>query len=257
MPDSADIVIRGGGAGQWSATQVADFNGDTIDDLLVTQDLSVPEMYERSGSSYIIFGRRQWPATLELPGAADVTLRLDWSTEARMRGCLKDGRRSDLNGDGIPDVLLGAYEYTVEDAHAAGSLFVLFGRRQWPKELEVTADADLTIAGSQSGVGLGARCAVGDVDSDGLSELAVFATEGTLWHLLGERGSTYLFSGRDGWPSRLSADSDATLQVTTDSNSSFHISLLLADVNGDGRDDVIMGRPGYVDIPSAPGRGIV
>jgi hypothetical protein len=158
-----------------------------------------------------------------------------------------------MNGDGMADVFLGAPDFTFEDRKSSGALFVLFGRKRWPKQLEVSSAADVAIAGSRTGEGLSGPCATGDFDGDGLTDLAVFASESTLWNLLNGPGKVYLFFGRKNWPRRLDAASQIDLRMDGLRPNNSAVSLLLADLNGDGRDEFILGSAENQKAPEPPG----
>jgi hypothetical protein len=240
--DAADVIISGQSGRYLFATQAGDFNGDGIADLILREVLDEPESYRATGPSYILWGRREWASPLTLPEAADVTIRLAWVTDAQMGGCLSGTRPADLNSDGIDDIFLGASDYGTPGREAAGVLYVLFGRRKWPKELDPHSAADITIQGSRTGEGFGSGCAVGDFAGDGLADVLVHANEAKLWYLLGGRGRTYLFSGRAKWPKRLDAKSDFDFRVDRAEPGGAGITPVLADVNGDARADLILGR---------------
>ena len=241
LPDAADVVIQGTENAHFFAAQIADFNGDGIKDLLVAELLDAPEAFRRTGPSYILWGRRQWPQGLALPKDADVTLRLDWPRDARLRGC-STGKSSDLNGDGIDDVLLGASEYGSPDRKSSGGVFLVHGRRTWPHELEVASSADIILRGSRTGEGLAGPCVLGDFNGDGRVDLAIGAGEGTLWNLLGSRGRTYVFLGKGTWPRSLEVEAESDFRVDGVRPNVYaqQIFFLFADLNGDGRDDLVL-----------------
>lgn len=240
LPSAANVVItHSPDFTSVIAAQVADFNGDGLADLLIDADLTDPAYLLAAAPGFLLWGRREWPSQISLPDQADVILRFDWKTEARNFSCNAAGKPADLNGDGIPDVLLGAYRFGDENRNGMGSLYVLFGRRQWPRELEVKAAADITLKGARHGEGFGRPCAVGDFNGDKRPDLAVYAWEGELWNLLGSRGRVYVFLGRERWPKRIDALSDFDFRVDGQREKSDQPSLLLADVNGDGRDDLV------------------
>jgi hypothetical protein len=254
LPSAAGVVIRTTNRSYFAARQVGDFNGDGIPDLLLSESLTEPESLNATGKSYILWGRRKWPRELKMPAEADVTFWIDRpGYTAQMTGCLTPpATRADLNGDGIEDVILGAFEHTFRGMRSSGGAFVFFGRRKWERELEVQSRADVTIEGSRTGESLGNLCAVGDFDGDSRTDLAVVANEGSLWNLLESRGRTYLYSGRAQWPRVMHSEKDAALVVKGVLRFDRPDSLLLGDVNGDGRDDLILGRARYDrDAPGA------
>jgi hypothetical protein len=176
---------------------------------------------------------------------------VDLPKDIRLSACAAD-RPLDLNGDGLHDLVLGGADFSPPGRASAGGVFVLFGRRAWPARLDVIAGADVAIHGSRTGEGLRPFCAGGDFDGDGRTDLALPATEDTLWGLLGGRGRYYLFAGRERWPPVLEAERDARLRLQGVSSPRISPSApLLVDINGDGLDDLIAA------APDAGGRGLI
>lgn len=234
----SDVVIHGPGNGTLSPAS-ADLNGDGIPDLIVSETLHEPN-YTRTGDTYIIWGRRRWPATLRLADDADVVVRMDSTDDTRLSPCSPFGHRTDVTGDGIDDLLLSAPEYTEAGRRSAGAVFVVSGRRAWPQTLEVLAEADVRIIGARIGEGLGGPCDVGDFNGDGRADLAAFASEGTLWMMRGLRGRTYVFYGRETWPRLLDTATEFDLRVDAEHPTPGGITINFADVNGDSRSDLVM-----------------
>ena len=139
LPENADVVITHAGGLGLLAGSIGDFNGDGFDDLVLTHWLDEPDAFRRTGPSYILWGRSSWPKRIRLPEQADATLRLDYPSDAKMGACNTSGSVSDVNGDGIADLLLDAYEHGLPDRLSSGTLFVLYGRKRWPREVEVAS----------------------------------------------------------------------------------------------------------------------
>jgi len=241
LPREADVVLRTEENADFLAQMAADVNGDGIRDLILSDVLREPDTFRRTGPSYIVYGRKRWPPSLTVPQQADVILQGPADKEIRMVACSLSAGEADLNKDGIADVILGATDYSPLGRASAGGVFVLFGRSNWARTLDVAAVADISIHGSRIGEGLTNACTVGDFDGDRLPDLAVLATEETLWGMQGARGRVYLFLGRQHWPKVLDAAVDFALRVDGHFPKTNLLFPLLADVNGDGRADLITG----------------
>lgn len=248
---AAPVTIDVTGASSLLARQIGDFNGDAIDDVLLSSGLSEPESFVRSAPSFIVWGRRDWPSSLTLPEDAGVILRIDRRPETSMSGCNLH-RESDLNGDRLADVWLGAFDYGDGSSRSAGAVFVLFGRREWPKALEVGAAADITFHGSRMGEGLAGGCVIGRVDSESAPLVALYATERQLWNLLGGAGRAYVFSPNHAWPAIVDAAGVAQWRVEGTRGDAVLWNLTLGDLDGDGQEDLAAG-VGRSDDPAYPG----
>ena len=115
--DRSGIAISGAG----------DFNGDGFDDLVIGAHRASPNG-ERSGSSYVVFGRSSgFPATVALSSLDGANgFRLDGVAEYDYSGFAVSGV-GDINGDGIDDVVIGAYGADPNGPYS-GSSYVVFGR---------------------------------------------------------------------------------------------------------------------------------
>lgn len=136
----------------------------------------------------------------------------------------------DLDGDGRAELLVGS-----PSADAAG---LDAGRAYlWLGGVAVTADAAVTWSG-QGGEELGrAVAAIGDVNDDGVGDFAIGAP---LADAAGaDAGRVYVFYG--GWP--LPGTANRTLEGRTAGEHFGHAIAGAGDVNGDGRDDLLVGAP--------------
>jgi hypothetical protein len=118
-----------------SVASAGDINGDGIDDLIVGARDADPNG-SQSGSSYVVFGRDAvngpgFPATLALSS-------LDGSNGFRLDGVAAGdvsgysvAAAGDINGDGIDDLIVGAYRAD-PNGSVSGSSYVVFGGTQGP-----------------------------------------------------------------------------------------------------------------------------
>lgn len=232
-----DVRITVPGQRHVQATPVGDVDGDGLRDLIVSVMYGEPETYHGTGPSYLLRGRKQWPLHVELPHDAAATFRVDPGPDIRLTAYSADDG-IDLNGDGLADLVMGGADYSTPTLRSPGGVFVFWGRRTWPSEINVAA-ADVTVTGSYDGHGLAPWCAAGDFNADGLTDLALVATDAALWYLRGGRGAVFLFEGRTVWPRRLDAMRDATFVMPGSTSTMWSTYPRLADVNGDGADDLV------------------
>jgi hypothetical protein len=145
----------------------------------------------------------------------------------------------DLDGDGHPDLVIGATGHSPgPDRYLGGAYYVYFGpeladatRRKIPATL-------------RAGI-LGFASACGDVNADGIDDLVVSAiwTHGVIWHA----SKVLAFHGKPGF----APDADLA-DLTVDSTASHFGDALavLGDLDGDGFREIAIGVPAFYAIPA-------
>lgn len=233
----------------------ADINGDGIKDLIWAKSLGADRAgFTATGPVLVVLGRRQWKDKLNLPRDADLEISISVPYNASPSETANTNA-SDWNGDGTDDLIFTANDYSPPDRASAGEVFVFWGRRKWPRELEATTQADVVIWGARKGEGLG-RTAVGDINGDGKNDLIVAALDNSLWAMRQHQGRIYAFFGRGQAPRKLDAATDFDLRIDgAEAHDRFH-RLTLGDVNGDGNQDIVVGAPAG-DVIQKPGRVFV
>jgi hypothetical protein len=220
----------GSGAISWGAAlEIAgDVNGDGRSDLLAADPLW-------SGG---VSGGGRVDLFLGTPSGPDTSP--DW-TDAGAQAGASHGRSAsgagDVNGDGYDEVIVGAplHDTPVTDA---GRVTLFEGSAGG-----LSTSATWEVLGNAASLWLGqAVAAAGDVDADGLGDVAVGAPGGDEVHV-------FL-----GTPSGLSFTADAVLSGAQ-SGAQFGWSVAPAgDVDGDGFSDVLVGEPGAADGEIEEGR---
>lgn len=155
----------------------------------------------------------------------------------------------DLDGDGLSDLLLGSPGATVGGDSSAGTAWLIWGSEvaATTGEAEVSGLASWELEGEGASHLAAAHSAwVGDVDGDGISELALAAPGAE-----SDAGRVYLLSGADFLDSSGAAAAgslstgDADWQVDgVDAEDFLGAPGIVGDVDGDGLDDLFLGAVG-------------
>lgn len=199
----------------WSIAKAGDIDGDNVPDLIIGAPHTSPDFLFGAGSALIYSG-----------ATGDPLLVINGEEMGAYFGQSVAGL-GDLDGDGVPDILVGAPYASAEDRIGLGAATVHSG-------------ADGTIIfkfnGLDSGDYLGwAVSGLGDIDGDGVPDIMVgapFASPSGR----AQAGSVFVHSGATG---------DLILQLDgTDARDHFGKSVAeIGDVDGDGTPDLLIGAP--------------
>ena len=157
---------------------------------------------------------------------------------------------SDLNDDGIPDLVVSA-AYDGTNGPFSGSVYVFFGSTQMSASQRPAGEASVKLVGGAASDRFGAAIATGDVNGDGVTDLLVGAPRSDA--PVSDAGSVCVFLGPLSEASLLMA-SEADIVLTGEGSvpgdlygstgDRFGQALELGDVDGDGTLDILVGAPG-------------
>jgi hypothetical protein len=208
--------------------RAGDLDNDGFDDIIVGSDNAGPA---RQGRLYIFNG--------PVSGSLSVT-----SANAVITGAVTDDAfgssvvaPGDLNGDGFADLVVGANRLVaLGDTNGPGQVFVFHG----PFSGDIGAlSAQAILTGELLNDAFGQSVAAGDVNGDGTTDLVVgahqlFRNDGT--------GKAYTFHGP--FAGAISAANANAIIRGEGLKDLFGASVATADLDQDGRSDVVVGAPG-------------
>jgi hypothetical protein len=258
---AAGVTLFGAEANDWSGNSVSsagDVNGDGFDDLLIAayQADASGNLKSNAGDTYLVFGKADWSATPTIDlgslGASGITFHGadadDWSG-------LSVSSAGDVNGDGLADLLVGAWQ---ADALGnlksnAGESYLIFGKTNWAAtptiDLSNLGAAGVTLFGAGAGDLSGVSVAsAGDINGDGFDDLLIGAHEAdAAGNLKPGAGESYVVFGKADWSATPSIDlatlgtAGITFFGAETADFSGRAVRGAGDVNGDGFDDLLIG----------------
>jgi len=220
---------------------VGDADSDGVDDLLVGATGAAGDE-TGSGVAYLVTQHTLGQAFL-----ANISSQLRGAVEGDEAGSSVAGP-GDVDGDGVPDLLVGAVSATGGDTYS-GKAYLVLGPVTGDMSL---ADSDAILSGvalyDDAGASVGSA---GDQDGDGLPDLFVGAPRAA-----SHAGVAYVLSGLTTGP--VSLDTAAAKLVGEDGNDDAGTDLTcLGDADGDGFDDLLVGAPETDDAGTSSGTAYV
>ncbi len=246
---SGGYRIDGPGAGALAGSFVAgigDLNGDGRPDLAIGAPQTEVTGRPHAGSAYVVFGRSS-AETQKLNALGAGGFRIDGAATFDLAGTSVGGA-GDVNGDGRPDVIVGAPAADNNGRQDSGSAYVVFGGAAGGTvDLAALGGAGFRMDGGAPGDRAGSSVAgAGDWNADGRPDVLVGAPQADPGGRT-DAGSAYVVLGKS-TPNTLDLALPGPASIPLDGPTAGSLTgasvATAGDVNKDGRSDVLVGSPG-------------
>ncbi|MEH2071087.1 MAG: Ig-like domain-containing protein [Nostoc sp.] len=257
LDGSNGFVINGideGDRSGWSVSNAGDFNGDGIDDLIIGARGGKPEGEIYAGESYVVFGKSNgFGASFDLSSLNGSNGFVINGINERDYSGWSVSSAGDFNGDGIDDLIIGAFAADPNGQEDAGESYLVFG-----KSSGFTASFNLSSLDGSNGFVINGNdpdsnsgisvSSAGDINGDGFDDLIIGANRAQPngKYSAGESyvvfGSSSSFGASFDLSSLNGSNGFAIKGINEGDRSGTSVSSA-GDINGDGFDDLIIGTP--------------
>ena len=239
------FIVRGTGQDKlgYSVSSAGDFNDDGFNDIVVgAYEATPPGFRGLAGKAYILYGNTSFSSPFDVNTLSGTNGVIINGISQRDNTGFSVASAGDFNGDGISDVVIGAYRADTNNADA-GKAFVVYGAKNHSSTLELkdmNSNEVGVIQGLYTSDKLGTSVSsAGDFNGDGIDDI-IIGSQGF--------GESCVVYGSANFRTISIGDLDGKNGIIIDEMTSrsndFGYSVSSAgDFNGDNISDVIVGAP--------------
>ena len=232
------MTLTGTKAGN-SVSSAGDVNGDGLDDVIVG---GATGQNSGAGQSYVVFGKNNNTTAVNLSAIGTQGFAINGAAAGDAAG-YSVSSAGDVNGDGLDDLIVGAWGADRNGQANIGVSYVVFGKNNNTTAVNLSdvengiggfAIMGRAISNFQSAIAVNSA---GDVNGDGLDDLIV---------AINNSGQNYVVFGKtNGGQVKLddvfNGDGTQGFLINMSGSGGLDRVSSAGDVNGDGFDDIIMG----------------
>ncbi len=249
---SADVIIYGNNSYDYGGIDIAvgNVNGDSFDDIIIGSyggDGPANARYA-AGEVYVVLGNGTMPYQVDLDNRTQrahqdcvIYGEYNYDYAGRSVGC------ADLDGDGLDEILVGAYGRDPAGRPVAGAVYVVWGNYTWPWTIDLQNRSHSTATwGANSYDYMATTLTGGDIDKDGYDDLMIGCIYGDgPMNSRSNGGEVIVLYGKErgSWPALIDLGvSDADFYVYGAGPSDYATTYIsTGDLNGDGYADIFVG----------------
>ena len=254
-----DVIIYGVAPGDQlgRALAVGDVNGDGKGDVIIGTPFSGGPGGSRvsGGAVFVLFGRNSWPSTIDLKNSDPNTSNADITIFGAAGGDQfgKSVNVGDVNGDGKPDLVVGASQRNANGKTANGEIDIFYGPMASQRKDLASSAPSVRLYGPDTDDNIGRIVALGDVNGDGKKDIiaGVPGGDGPSGSNRTNSGEIRILYGSASFPATidLGTSANVTIYSALSGNGTGGAGLVAGNLDGDAYADIAIG----INFSDGPG----